>query len=106
MRAWDDDYHVPPETDVLINATAIGQEDPDARVPLALDTLRPELIVADVTADPPHTLLLREAGDRCCNTLDGLGMYIDQMAIGLKLWTGVDPDSDVMREAIEEFLEL
>lgn len=104
--AWEGDYRVPPETDVLINATAIGQEDPDARVPLVLDTLRPDLIVADVTADPPHTRLLREAANRGCNTLDGLGMYIDQMAIGLKLWTGVDPDCDVMREAIEEFLEL
>ena len=106
MDAWEDDYRVPPETDVLIHATAIGQEDPEARVPLAIDSLRKELIVADVTADPPRTRLVREAGKHGCTTLDGLGMYIDQVAIGLKLWTGVDPDCDVMREAIEEFLEV
>lgn len=104
--AWEGDYQVPPETEVLIHATAIGQEDPEARVPLAVDGLRPELLVADVTADPPRTRLVREAGDRGCTTLDGLGMYIDQVAVGLKLWTGVDPDRDVMREAIEEFLEV
>jgi shikimate dehydrogenase len=103
---WEDDYKVPADADVLINATSIGQEDPDARVPLKPDSLRPELIVADVTADPPQTHLLREAGKRGCTTLDGLGMYTDQVAIGLKLWTGVDADCDVMREAIEEFLEL
>jgi shikimate dehydrogenase len=104
--AWEGDYPVPAETDVLINATSIGQEDADARVPLGLDSLRPELIVADVTADPPQTWLLRQAAQRGCTTLDGLGMYIDQVAIGLKLWTGVDADCNVMREAIEEFLEL
>jgi shikimate dehydrogenase len=104
--AWEDDYRVPAETDVLINATSIGQEDANARVPLDPDGLRPGLIVADVTSDPPRTRLLREAGQRGCTTLDGLGMYIDQAAIGLQLWTAVEVDCDVMREAIEEFLEL
>jgi shikimate dehydrogenase len=106
LAAWEDDYEVPAETDVLIHASAIGQEDAEARVPLVPDSLRPELIVADVTADPPRTRLIREAGKRGCTTLDGLGMYIDQVAIGLELWTGVEVDCDVMREAIEEFLEV
>lgn len=103
---WRDDYEVPAGTDLLINATSICQGDHDARLPLQIDGLRPETIVADVTTDPPRTRLLREAGRRGCTTLDGLGMYIDQVAIGFKIWTGVDPDRDVMREAIEEFLEL
>ncbi len=103
---WQDDYQVPPECDVLINATSIGKEDDDARVPLAPECLRPEMIVADVTTNPPRTRLLREAAGCGCVTLDGLGMYIDQVALGMKLWTGMDPDRDVMREAIEEFLEL
>jgi shikimate dehydrogenase len=104
--AWEGDYVLPEGTDLLINATSIGQSDPDARVPLNLDTLSPQTIVADVTINPPQTWLLREAAQRGCTTLDGLAMYIDQLAIGFRLWTGVDPDHDVMREAIEEFLEL
>ena len=103
---WEGPYETPPETELLINATSIGQEDPDAQVPIALDNLRPELTVADVITNPPRTWLLREAAQRGCTTLDGLGMYIDQVAIALQLWTGVEPDGDVMREAIEEFLEL
>lgn len=106
LVTWEDDYDLPAGTDVLVNATSIGQDDPEARVPLRPDGLRPELIVADVVTDPPQTWLLREAGRRGCTTLDGLGMYIDQVTIGLKLWTGVDPNCEVMREAIEEFLEL
>jgi len=103
---WEGPYELPAETDLLINATSLGREDPDAQVPIVLDDLRPESIVADVTTNPPQTWLLREAVGRGCSTLDGLEMYIDQVAIALQLWTGVDPDCDVMREAIEEFLEL
>ncbi len=103
---WEDEYRVPAETDLLINATSLGWEDADARLPLAPDGLRPEMVVADVTPNPPQTWLLREAARRGCTTLDGLAMYIDQVAVGLKIWTGVEPDCGVMREAIEEFLEL
>jgi len=103
---WEGDYAVPAETEVLVNATSIGHEDPDARAPINLDTLTPEMIVADMTAERPQTWLLREAGQRNCQTLDGLTMYIQQVALALKKWTGVDPDLGVMREAIEEFLEV
>ena len=62
--------------------------------------------VADLTADPPQTRLLCEAADLGCATLDGLSAYIEQVALGIEIWTGIDPDRNVMREAIEEFLEL
>ncbi len=103
---WSETYEVPAETELVINATSIGQEDPDAQLPIKLDSLQSGMLVADVTTNPPRTWLLREAGQRGCTTVDGLGMYIDQVAAGLELWTGVDPDRDVMREAIEEFLEV
>ncbi len=103
---WDGSLDVPEHTDLLINATSIGREDSDAQLPINLDTLAAEMLVADVTADPPQTWLLREAEERGCKTVDGLSMYIEQIAIGFKLWTGIEPDCQVMREAIEEFLEL
>jgi shikimate 5-dehydrogenase len=33
-------------------------------------------------------------------------MFIEQVAIGFQLWTGVEPDRAVLREAVEEFWEL
>jgi shikimate 5-dehydrogenase len=33
-------------------------------------------------------------------------MFIEQVAIGLRLWTGIDPDRQVLRDAAEEFLGL
>ena len=59
-------------------------------------------VVADVIANPPKTRLLREASQRGCTTLDGLGMLVNQGVISFRLWTGLDPDASVMRDAVEE----
>ena len=106
LVAWQGDYELPPETEVLVHATSIGQGDPEARVPIVPDSLAPPMIVADVTLDPPHTWLMHEASGRGCTTLDGLEMFVTQAAVNFRLWTGVEPDPTVLREAVEEFLEL
>ena len=100
------DYDVPPEAEILINATSIGLGDSNARVPLTTSSFRPELIVADVIFNPPQTRLIRDAAERGCKTLDGLGMLVNQAVIAFKIWTGVDPDPTLMRDALEEFLEI
>jgi shikimate dehydrogenase len=37
--------------------------------------------------------------------LNGLGMLVHQGAIAFKLWTGVDPDEQVMRGALERYFQ-
>jgi shikimate dehydrogenase len=101
---WEGDYQVPPEAEVVINATSIGLGDAEARVPLDVATLESDMVVADVIFNPPETRLLRDAAERGCQTLDGLGMLVNQAVIGFKIWTGQDASADVMRDALEEFL--
>jgi len=103
---WHGDYAVPPTTQIVVNATSIGLGDGQARVPVDAGSLTAEMIVADVIFNPPQTRFLREAASRGCRTLDGLGMLVNQAVIGFKIWTGVDPDPRVMREALEEYLEI
>ena len=103
---WEGNCEVPPETDVVINATSIGLGDGEARVPLAVQTLEPDMVVADVIFNPPETRLLREARQRGCKTLDGLGMLVNQAVIAFKIWTGLDANAEMMRDALEEFLGL
>lgn len=100
------DYAVPAEVAIFINATSIGLGDSTARVPVAVDSLRPELIVADVIFNPPGTWLIRTAADRGCRPIDGLGMLVNQAVISFKIWTGLAPDASLMRDALEEFLEI
>jgi shikimate dehydrogenase len=99
---WESKFPVPAEADVLVNATSIGLfPDVDATVPIAIETLHPRLLVCDVIPNPPKTRLLREAESRGCTTLDGLGMLVNQGVIGIRLWTGQEPDPTVMRRALE-----
>lgn len=106
FASWQDDYPVPPETRILIQATSAAVEDPDASLPLNLTEMAPETVLADVTANPPRTALVRAAQDRGCPVVDGLEILIEQAAINFKLWTGLEPNTDVMHDAVEEFLEL
>jgi len=100
---WDGDYKVPANADVLVNATSIGlYPDVDARLGLDVNTLRPELVVADVIPNPPRTRLVRDAEARGCRVIDGLGMLVNQGVIGIKHWTGIDADAGVMRRALED----
>lgn len=99
--------HVVDEgTHVVINATSIHSEDSGPRVPLSIASLQPDMVVADVTFNPPQTRFLREAAARGCPTIDGLGMLVNQGVIAFRIWTGIEPDPAVMREALEEYLEI
>ncbi len=100
---WDKTFVIPAETDVLINATSIGLfPDVDARLDFELESLSAETVVADVIPNPPTTNLVRDARRKGCKVIDGLGMLVNQGVIGIRHWTGIDPDPKVMRAALEE----
>jgi shikimate dehydrogenase len=103
---WDSEFPIPPDTHVLVCATPPPLEDPDEPLPLNLDHVSSETTVVDVAYSPPRRWLLREAAQRGAATIEGLDVFIEQSAVNFRLWTGVDPDPIVMREAVEEFLEL
>ena len=100
---WDKTFVIPADTDVLINATSIGLfPDVDARLNFDLESLTAETVVADVIPNPPTTNLVRDARGKGCKVIDGLGMLVNQGVIGIRHWTGIDPDPRVMRTALEE----
>jgi shikimate dehydrogenase len=99
---WVGDFPVPPETDILVNATSIGLFPNTGDKPqVMMATVGPDLLVCDVIPNPPQTAFLTAAAGRGARTLDGLGMLVYQGAIAFKLWTGVEPSIPVMRQALE-----
>ena len=103
LAAWNKTYSVPAGVDIVVNATSIGlYPDVNARLDLNLGTLHTGLVVADVIPNPPRTNLIRDAEASGCKTLDGLGMLVNQGVIGVKYWTGVDVDPNVMKRKLEE----
>ena len=102
---WNSQYEIHDNTDIVINATTVGLY-PNTNVNLNIDFsgLKPSMIVADGIHNPPETKLLEVARSRGCKTLNGLSMLVNQGVIAVKLWTGKDVDSSVMRIAVEKAL--
>ena len=102
LTVWSESYEIPGNTDIVVNATPIGMfPDVNGLPDIRLDSLLPGMVVADVVPNPPVTRLLKSAQERGCTALDGLGMLVNQGAINMRLWTGVDPNREVMRRTLE-----
>ena len=98
---WTAMFRIPVDTDIVINATSVGlYPNVDQMLDVDTDTLRPEMVVADGIHNPPLTHLLRSARARGCRVVDGLGMLVNQGVIGIRYWTGLDADAQVMRQAL------
>lgn len=102
LVTWDSTYSIPEDAEIVINGTAIGLYDGDAALDLDVASLREGAVVADVVFNPPQTKLIRDATEKHCKTVDGLGMLVNQGVIGIQYWTGIDPDPSVMRQTLEE----
>jgi shikimate dehydrogenase len=101
--SWRQPYRIPEHTDILVNATSVGLfPDTGARLNIEPDTLRSNMVVADVIPNPPSTALVQDAQARGCTVLDGLGMLVNQGVISIKHWTGIDADPTIMRQTLAD----
>lgn len=95
-----------PECDIVVNATNIGMA-PDMNKPdIDYGTIKEGMTAVDVVFNPIMTGFLKEAENRGAKVLDGLGMLVNQGAIGFELWTGEKADAAVMKAALAEALGL
>lgn len=104
LLVWDRPIRLPENASVVVNGTSIGLSDPEARLGFDEQSLSPDAVVADVIPNPPRTALIRDAAERGCVVLDGLGMLVEQGVISIRHWTGVQPDASVMRRALQDAL--
>ena len=87
--------------ELIVNCSAIGMEDEDPfeHLPLDPDRLRAGVTVVDLVYAGSESRLVAEARSRGATTIDGLEILVRQGAESLRLWTGMDPPLDAMREA-------
>lgn len=99
VQLWNGTAKLPP-CDILINCTPVGLF-PDPGCPdIDYDAITADMIVQDVIPNPADTLFLKKARERGAQALNGLDMLIGQAVIGFRLWTGLDPDPEVMKQAM------
>ena len=92
------------ETDLLVQTTSVGMFPITDQVPVSSEVLREGMVVMDVVYNPLKTKLLRLAEERGCMTVNGLDMFIYQGAEQFRLWTGLEPPIEIMREAARKNL--
>ena len=98
---WGADLAVPESANLVVNATSLGLPG-SGEVQLGFDAVPPGLVVCDVIPNPPDTAFLQRARQAGATTIDGRGMLLNQAAINITFWTGVDPDREVMGRALDE----
>ncbi|NBT89578.1 MAG: shikimate dehydrogenase [Verrucomicrobia bacterium] len=89
------------DADLLIQATPLGLS-PEDPLPVAENSLHPNLRVYDTVYRKDFTPLIHAARARGCPALDGLGMLLHQGARSLEIWTGKKPPLAIMRSALEK----
>lgn len=98
---WEGTVNIPDNTDILINATSVGlYPHVDQKPNINYDSVRAGMVVCDVIFNDPNSLFLQESAQRGAETVNGLGMLVNQGAVNFKLWTGQDAPIDVMTETL------
>jgi len=88
------------EPTLVINATSLDLKLDDPS-PIDLSLLSDNIYVFDMVYNPPVTNLLRQANDRGCPWVNGLGMLVGQAAKSLEIWTGREVSAEAMSQAVQ-----
>jgi shikimate dehydrogenase len=87
---------------LLVNCTSVGLDPAGSdleRLHLAPGGIGPGQVVVDLPYGAADTELARTARARGATVVDGSEVLVRQGAASFRIWTGVDPPLDVMREA-------
>jgi shikimate dehydrogenase len=85
-----------------VNCTPLGGAKALRESPVSADALSDVRAVCDLAYRPDGapTVLSRDAAARGIAVVDGLEVLVRQGARSFAIWTGVEPDLDVMRGAV------
>jgi len=89
-------------TPLIVNSTPLGMTPNSDQSPLPEDiSLSPNTMIYDLVYNPRETKLVRDACAQGLRATTGLGMLIEQAALGFELWTGHKLSSDIFRNAVD-----
>ena len=90
------------ECDVLINATPVGMHPNLDETPFEAKWFDRTVVVFDTVYNPEQTLFIKHARAAACETVTGVDMFARQAAKQFKLFTGKDPDLNMVRDVIKK----
>jgi shikimate dehydrogenase len=93
--------HLLSRAALLVNTTSLGMTG-QPPLPIDLDPMPRQAVVADLVYAPLETPLLAAARGRGLAFADGLGMLLHQAVRGFQLWFGVRPEVTPQLRAVVE----
>lgn len=100
--AWYERMSVEP--DIIINATPIGMHPNLDESPYDPDCLKRAQIVFDTVYNPEQTLLVKQARDKGCKVITGVDMFIRQVTLQFRHFTGQEASEEAMRNEFKRFI--
>lgn len=94
---WQATLALPDHVGIVVLAALDGHR-------LAFTGLRREVFVADAVLAGQLSSTADQAAAQGCCVVDGIEIHAAQTAIDFHALSGVEPDADMLREALEEFL--
>lgn len=99
MVPWGGTIAIPDRVGIVV--TAVPADGPKQIVPLS--GLRPDLVVADLALVGQPTPVVAEATRAGACVIDGLEIHAARTAIDFHSLTGLEADSELLRDALDEF---
>ena len=89
------------KADIWINTTSVGLSPnvDQSPMPMSPPSWNEQTLVFDTIYNPAETRLMRQARQAGCRVVGGEPMFIHQAAAQSRIWTGLTPPVDAMREA-------
>ena len=93
----------PANFQLIVNSTPLGMTPNVDQSPLPENiALLKNTKIYDLVYNPRETKLVRDARAQGLSATTGLGMLIEQAALGFELWTGHKPPKDVLYTSVVE----
>ncbi len=91
----------PSTFDLMVNTTPVGMIPNITHSPMPESLSLPSnAFIYDLVYNPRDTKLVRDARSQGLNATTGLGMLIEQAALGFELWTGHNPPREFLFDAV------
>ncbi|MGR3765110.1 shikimate dehydrogenase [Rossellomorea sp. NS-SX7] len=86
--------------DVVIQTTSIGMFPKVEESPLRVGMVKEGAVFSDIIYNPLQTSFLKQAEQKGAVIQNGIDMFIYQGALAFEKWTGVTPDTDLMKDVV------
>ena len=89
------------DADILIHATPVGMHPKTGETLVTAGQMKPGLAVMDIVYNPLETRLMKEAKAAGVKTvIGGVDMFVNQGAEALRIWLGIEPPVELMKETV------